>query len=360
MSNLPIPVALVGAGAIARRHAALLSSDLLPQLSLAGVYDTRTESAEAVVSLHGGRAYESLEDLAEDPGVGLIAILTPSGTHASLVSKLAAYGKPLVVEKPMALRLDDADEIIRECDRHGVRLFVVKQNRFNPPIMQLRGAIESGRFGKLVLGTVRLRWCRDQAYYDQASWRGTWEHDGGVLTNQASHHIDLLLWMMGEVDSVFAMATTALVDIEAEDTAVVTLRFRNGALGVIEATTATRPKDLEGSLSILGEKGAVEVGGFAANRMKTWQFADSRPEDESVFSDDDAVSGHPLKAYAHEQFYRHVVECLETGRQQLIDGLEGRRSLEVISAIYESIETGREVFLRFKPRQCRLGHKNGE
>jgi predicted dehydrogenase len=166
--------------------------------------------------------------------------------------------------------------------------------------------------------------------------------------------------MMGEVESVFAMATTALVDIEAEDTAVVTLRFRNGALGVIEATTATRPRDLEGSISILGERGAVEIGGFAANRMKTWQFSDSQPDDESVFADEEVVASHPLKAYAHEQFYRHVVDCLETGRQQLIDGLEGRRSLEVISAIYESIETGREVYLRFKPRQCRLGHKKGE
>lgn len=360
MTSNAIQVALVGAGAIARRHAALLSSGFLPGLFLAGVYDTRRESAEALVAAHGGRVYETIEDLAGDPAVGLIAILTPSGTHASLVSRLAGFGKPLVVEKPMALRLEDADEIIRDCDRHGVRLFVVKQNRFNPPVMQLRRAIDSGRFGKLVLGTVRLRWCRDQAYYDQASWRGTWEHDGGVLTNQASHHIDLLLWMMGEVESVFAMATTALVDIEAEDTAVVTLRFRSGALGVIEATTATRPKDLEGSISILGEKGAVEIGGFAANRMKTWQFADSQPDDETVFADDGVVSSHPLKAYAHEQFYRHVVDCLETGRQQLIDGLEGRRSLEVISAIYESIETGREVYLRFKPRQCRLGHKKGE
>lgn len=355
-----LSVALVGAGAIARRHAALLAGGSLPGFSLAGIFDLNHDAAEQLATLHGGKVYRSLDDFATDPGVGLIAILTPSGTHASLVSELARYGKPIIVEKPMALRLDDADQIIRECDSHGTRLFVVKQNRFNPPVVKLREAIESGRFGKLVLGTIRLRWCREQAYYDQAPWRGTWEHDGGVLTNQASHHIDLLLWMMGEVESVFAMSTTALVDIEAEDTAVVTLRFRNGALGVIEATTATRPKDLEGSLSILGEKGAVEVGGFAANRMKTWQFADSRPEDESVFSDDDAVAGHPLKAYAHEQFYHHVFECLQTGRQQLIDGLEGRRSLEVISAIYESIETGREVFLRFKPRQCRLGHKNGE
>lgn len=352
-----IGIALVGAGAISRRHAGLLSSDLLPQFRFLGVHDLNAEAAAALTAQHGGRVYASLEELATDSELGAIAVLTPSGSHASLVSALAPYGKPIIVEKPMALQLDEADAIIRDCDRYGVRLFVVKQNRFNPPVVRLRQAIEEGRFGKLVLGTVRLRWCRDQAYYDQASWRGTWEHDGGVLTNQASHHIDLLLWMMGEVESVFAMSTTALVNIEAEDTAVVTLRFRNGALGVIEATTATRPKDLEGSISVLGEWGAVEIGGFAANRMKTWQFTDPRAEDAEAFAGEDLIDQHPLKAYAHEQFYHHVSDCLETGRQQLIDGLEGRRSLEVISAIYESIETGREIFLRFKPRSCRLGRK---
>ena len=163
-----------------------------------------------------------------------------------------------MVEKPMALTLDDADSMIEACDNHGVKLFIVKQNRFNVPVVQLRKALEDGRFGKLIMGTVRVRWCRPQAYYDQDSWRGTWAYDGGVLTNQASHHIDLLEWMLGDVESVFAKSKTALVDIEAEDTAVVILKFRNGALGVIEATTAIRPKDLEGSLSVLGEKGSVE------------------------------------------------------------------------------------------------------
>ena len=163
--------------------------------------------------------------------------------------------------------------MIEACDKHGVKLFVVKQNRFNVPVVQLRKALDQGRFGKLIMGTVRVRWCRPQAYYDQDSWRGTWAYDGGVLTNQASHHVDLLEWMMGDVESVFAKSKHALADIEAEDTAVVILKFRNGALGVIEATTAIRPKDLEGSISILGETGSVEVGGFAVNEMKTWNFS---------------------------------------------------------------------------------------
>jgi predicted dehydrogenase len=175
-----------------------------------------------------------------------------------------------------------------------------------------------------------------------------------VLANQASHHVDLLEWMMGEVQSVYAQSSTALVDIEAEDTAVVLLRFRSGALGVIEATTAARPRDLEGSLSILGERGAVEIGGFAVNEMKVWQFADSEPEDAEVAQ---RFSTNPPNVYGfgHKAYYEHVVDCVLHDRQQLVDGLEGRQSLELITAIYESVETHREVHLRFRPRLCRLG-----
>ena len=257
----------------------------------------------------------------------------------------------------MALTLSDADQMIRACDVAGAKLFVVQQNRFNMPVVKLREALNAGRFGKLVLGTVRVRWCRPQSYYDQDAWRGTWAMDGGVLTNQASHHVDMLEWMMGDVISVFAMSTTALVNIEVEDTAVVTLRFANGALGVIEATTATRPKDLEGSLSILGEGGTVVIGGFAVNEMKTWQFVEPQPGDEDVLT---KYSVNPPNVYGfgHQAYYEHVVDCILNNRQQLIDGLEGRKSLELISAIYESIETGKEVILRFHPKHCRLGIHN--
>jgi predicted dehydrogenase len=178
--------------------------------------------------------------------------------------------------------------------------------------------------------------------------------DGGVLTNQASHHIDLLEWMMGDVQSVFAMSRTALVDIEAEDTAVVAVRFVNGALGVIEATTATRPVDLEGSISILGEGGTVEISGFAVNELKVWAFKDVLPEDDDV-RDRYSVNPPSVYGFGHQAYYDHVLDCLVNNRQQLVDGLEGRRSLELINAIYESIETRREVPLRFQPRYCRLG-----
>ena len=262
--------------------------------------------------------------------------------------------KHIIVEKPMALTLEDADRMIEACDSAGVKLFVVKQNRFNVPVMKLREALEEDRFGQLVLGTVRVRWCRPQAYYDQDSWRGTWAMDGGVLTNQASHHIDLLEWMMGEVESVHAMSTTALVNIEAEDTAIVNVRFKNGALGIIEATTAVRPKDLEGSISILGATGTVEIGGFAVNEMKTWNFSEAKEGDEDILQ---KYSVNPPNVYGfgHQAYYEHVVDALQNNTKQLVDGLQGRKSLELINAIYESIETKKEVHLRFTPKYCRLG-----
>jgi len=263
------------------------------------------------------------------------------------------YGRPLVVEKPLALRLDDADRMIEACDVHGVKLFVVHQNRYNPPIVKAREALEQGRFGRLVMGTVRLRWTRDQAYYDSESWRGTWEHDGGVFMNQAVHHIDMLSWFMGSAETIRSMSATRLVNIEAEDTGVAVIRYNSGALGVLEATTATRPKDLEGSISILGEKGSVVIGGFFMNQLVTWAFADRQPVDDVVF--DQYGSNPPEFGYNLGEYLKGVVASLTTKKAALVDGLEGRKSLELITALYESIESDADVQLRFRPKKCRLG-----
>jgi predicted dehydrogenase len=285
--------------------------------------------------------------------VDVVTILTQSGDHSARVRDLLPYSKHIVVEKPLALRLEDADAVIRGCDAAGVKLFIVQQNRRNRPIQALRRAIEERRFGRLVLGTVRVRWCRRQDYYDAAPWRGTWSQDGGVLTNQASHHIDMMSWMMGEVESVTCMTSTRLAHIEAEDTAVALLRFCSGALGVIEATTATRPADLEGSISILGERGSVVIGGFAMDRLQTWAFEGEEPGDASIF---ETHGCNPdVFAWNHTEYLRSVIESIRSGRKALVDGLEGRRSLELINALYESSETGREVVLRFRPRRARLG-----
>lgn len=345
---------LVGCGRIAQRHAELLGGGHVSGARLAGVCDLAPERARALGEKYSVPWFTDMHDLMASSPCDVVSILTDSGSHGRLTVDLAPYQRHIIVEKPMALTLSDADAMIRACDANGIRLFVVKQNRFNVPIQKVREALESGRFGKIVLGTVRVRWCRDQDYYDQASWRGRWATDGGVLSNQASHHIDVLEWMLGDVASVFAMGRTALVDIEAEDTAVVLLRFTSGALGVIEATTATRPTDLEGSLSILGEGGAVEVGGFALNHMKTWQFTKEETGDADVLAQY-SVNPPDVYGFGHRSYYQHVVDCLRNEKAHLVDGLEGRRSLELITAIYESIESGAEVRVTFEPRFSQLG-----
>jgi UDP-N-acetyl-2-amino-2-deoxyglucuronate dehydrogenase len=348
---------LVGCGRIAHRHSQLLGKGIIDGAALAGVCDIVPEKAEKIAGEIGVPWFTDMHEMMEVVKPDAVAILTESGNHARHAIELARHGAHIVVEKPMALTLPDADAMIEACDAAGVKLFVIKQNRFNRPVVKLREALEAGRFGKLVLGTVRVRWCRPQSYYDQDAWRGTWALDGGVLTNQASHHVDLLEWMMGDVVKVAAMSTTRLVNIEAEDTAVVILTFANGALGVIEATGATRPKDLEGSLSILGEAGSVVIGGFAVNKLETWNFVDPRPEDDTVI-DDFSVNPPNVYGFGHQAYYEHVVDVITNGGPQLVDGIMGRRSLELISAIYESIETGREVRLRFAPVRARLGRAN--
>jgi predicted dehydrogenase len=351
-----VNVALLGCGRIALRHAELLGLGYIKGARLCSVCDIDEGKAKQFGEKYGVNHYTKIEEMmAAEKKIDVISILTPSGLHASHTFTLAPYKKHIIVEKPMALTLEDADEMIRVCDENGIKLFVIKQNRYNLPVQKLKNTLESGRFGKLVMGTVRVRWCRTQEYYDQDEWRGTWAMDGGVFTNQASHHVDLLEWMMGDVESVFAKSATQLVNVEVEDTGVAILKFKNGALGIIEATTATRPKDLEGSLSILGENGSVEIGGFAVNSIRSWQFKDANAEDE-IIKKDFSTNPPDVYGYGHKAYYEHVVDCIENNGKALVDGLEGRRSLELIMAIYESIETGEEVFLRFTPKKCRLGH----
>lgn len=345
---------LLGCGRIAKRHSDLLGGNHIQGAKLTAVCDPIRARADAVATKFAVPVHYDIDGFLARKDIDAVSVLTPSGLHPQHVIACAKAGKHVVVEKPMALRLSDADDMIRACDEAGVKLFVVKQNRFNVPVVKAREALEAGRFGKLILGTVRVRWCRDQAYYDQDSWRGTWAYDGGVLSNQASHHVDMLEWFFGDVVSVHARATTALAKIETEDTAVATLKFKNGALGIIEATTAARPTDLEGSLSVLGERGMVEIAGFAVNQIRHWRFVDETVADKEVI---EKFSVNPPNVYGfgHQAYYQHVVDCLTNQHAALVDGLEGRKSLELITALYESIETGQEVPLHFTPKLSRLG-----
>lgn len=344
---------LIGASKIAHKHAAALSR--IDGVEMVAVCDLVPERLEGLTREFGGKSYQDYREMLARESLDIVNVLTPSGSHASIAQDVAAAGRHVIVEKPMALTLDDADAQIDACLTHNVRLFVIMQNRFSRPVLKLREAVETGKFGKLVLGTVRMRWNRNQDYYDAARWRGTWGGDGGVFCNQACHHIDLLRWMLGEVDSVMAMKATRLVEIEAEDTGVALLRFRNGALGVIEATTAWRPTDLEGSLAVAGEKGSVEVGGFVVNNLTHWAFEDEPPPDEDFWRDFGTNPGD--FAWTHEQSLRNIVQAVREQKPALVEAMEGRKTVELINAIYESSETGREVQLRFRPKHSRLGRE---
>jgi UDP-N-acetyl-2-amino-2-deoxyglucuronate dehydrogenase len=345
--------ALLGCGNIIKKHISALKK--IEKASILCVCDLMEERAKKIASELGVPYYTDYHEMFQkEKDIDVVNILTPSGSHAKIVVDVAKYKKHIIVEKPMALRLSDADEMIRACDENGVKLFVIKQNRYNHAIKRLRGAVEARKLGKLIMGTVRVRWCRKQDYYDSEKWRGTWWGDGGVFTNQGDHFIDLLTWMMGDVESVMCMTATHLAKIETEDTGVAILRFANGALGVIEATTATRPVDLEGSLSVLGDKGSVVVSGFAANKIVTWKFEEELEKEQEVVEEYDSL---PPDVYyqGHYEYIKDAIDCIEQNKKALVDGLEGRRSLELINALYESAETGKEVFLKFKPMHSKLG-----
>ena len=352
--------AIMGCGRIARRHCEIL--DQADYAELCGVCDVVPQRADAFASKYHAPGFYDVEQMVRQVKPDVLSILTPSGLHGEHIMQLSPLVQNLVVEKPMVLDLEQADQVIEQCERQGNRLFVVMQNRFNRPVIKLRQAFMAGRFGRLLMGTVRVRWSRDQAYFDQDSWRGSWALDGGVLGNQANHHVDLLEWMMGETDYVSAFSATQLVDVETPTSVVASLQFKSGALGVVEATTSTRPKDLEGSLSVLGEHGTVEIGGFAVNRIRHWHFDPPLPQDHEVM-DRYSVNPPDVYGYGHAMYLRHVHDCLRAGTPcqrddagqcatgdppfpcdfDLPGPLEGRRSLQLIKAIYEAARTGKRV-----------------
>ena len=339
-----INFALVGCGRISKRHAGLLGKNQINGAKLVSVCDIDISKAKRIANLYKVKAYDNMDIMMKNENVDIVVVLTPSGLHAQHVISLSKYKKNIIVEKPMALNVKDANLMIDSCNKNGCKLFVILQNRFNIPVIKLREAKEKGRFGKIILGTVRVRWSRSQDYYNQDPWRGTKSMDGGVLSNQAIHHIDLLEWMIGDVESVFAKTSTSLLNIEAEDTAVATIKFKNGALGIIEATVATRPKDLEGSISLLGEKGSVVISGFAVNKLQSWNFIEKETEDIDVKK---IYSNNPpdIYGFGHKTYYENVVKSILNNDSNIVNGSEGKKSLKLIEAIYKSAELGKEIFL---------------
>lgn len=333
-------IGLVGCGRISRNHVEAIAQ--IDGLRIAAVCDPVAERATATAAAVGGvPAFDSLERMLAGAEVDVVTIATPSGLHARQTIAAARAGKHVVCEKPMATSLADADAMVRACDEAGVQLFVVKQNRLNPPVQLLKRAIEKGRFGRLYLANCTVRWTRPQSYYDQAPWRGTWEFDGGAFMNQASHYVDLLQWLMGPPESVVAKTATLARRIEAEDTGAAVIKFRSGALGVMEVTMLTYPKNLEGSITLIGERGTAKIGGTAVNRVDHWEFAEYDDDDRLV----EGVTTSPPNVYGfgHLPYYRNVLAALRGEEFPDTDGRGGRKSLELILGIYEAARTGRDV-----------------
>jgi UDP-N-acetyl-2-amino-2-deoxyglucuronate dehydrogenase len=341
-----IRVALVGCGRISRNH--LEAIGRTEGLTLVAVADTDRARADAVGAEQGVPAFASLEEMLEVVPSDLVAVCTPSGLHPQHGIVAARHGRHVLTEKPMAISLEAADQLVQTCDAAGVHLFVVKQNRLNPPIQLLKRAVDKGRFGRLYMANVTVRWTRPQEYYDAEPWRGTWEFDGGAIMNQASHYVDLMQWLVGPVESVMAKTATQARRIEAEDSGVAVMRFRSGALGVLEVNVLTYPRNLEGSITLLGEKGSVKIGGTAVNRVEHWAFADYDDDDKLV----DATTTNPPTVYGfgHEGYYRNVLAVLRGEAKAETDGRAGRKSLELILGIYESAKTGREVPIPMRTR----------
>ena len=337
-------VALVGCGRISRNHVDAISK--IDGLEIVAACDENEERARSVAEPLGIPWFTDYGAMLSGVECEVVAIATPSAYHPLQGVAAARAGKHVVTEKPMAISLKGADDLVRACDEAKVHLFVVKQNRLNAPVQMLKRAVDKGRFGRLYLGNCTVRWSRPQEYYDQAPWRGTWEFDGGAFMNQASHYVDLMQWVMGPVESVIAKTATLARRIETEDTGVAVMRFRSGALGVIEVTMLAYPRNMEGSITVLGERGSVKIGGTAVNRVEHWEFADADADDETARTLD---SNPPnVYGYGHEGYYRNVLAVLRGEATPDTDGRAGRKSLELILGIYESARTGCEVPLPLK------------
>ena len=332
-------VALVGCGRISKNHFDAI--DKIDGLELAAVCDTDAARAQEAGAQWKVPHFTSYEKMLKDAKADVVTIATPSGLHAEQGVEAAHAGKHVVMEKPMAISLTGADALVQACDKAGVHLFVVKQNRLNPPVQLLKRAVDRNRFGRVYMASCKVHWARPQEYYDQAPWRGTWEFDGGAFMNQASHYVDLIQWLMGPVESVMAKTATLARRIETEDSGVAILKFRSGALGSIEVTMLAYPRNLEGSITILGEKGSAKIGGTAVNKIELWQFAEYDDDDKLV----EVVDTNPPNVYGlgHEGYYRNVLAVLRGEAKADTDGRAGRKSLELILGIYESAKTGREV-----------------
>lgn len=349
MRNYPKPIlerkirfALVGCGRIAKNHFAAAKQHAA-RAELVGVCDIDPQALDAAARETGAKPYANLRSMLHDTEADLVVISTPSGLHPEQAIEVAASGRHVMTEKPMATRWLDGLRMVKACDDAGVRLLVVKQNRLNATLQLLKRTVESGRFGRIYMVNINVFWTRPQSYYDSAAWRGTWEFDGGAFMNQASHYVDLLDWLIGPVESVQAYTATLARNIEVEDSGVMNLRWRSGALGAVNVTMLTYPKNMEGSITVIGEKGTVRIGGVAVNQIQHWEFSEPHEDDEKVKTANYQTSS--VYGFGHPLYYDNAIKVLRGEAAPETDGREGLRSLEILIATYLSARDGRRVAL---------------
>lgn len=342
ITDRKIRLALIGCGRIAANHFGAIEKHQ-DRVELMDICDVNAQALADAVVRTGAQGHRNLTDLLANTSADLVILATPSGLHPEQAIQVAQSGRHVMTEKPMATRWHDGLRMVKACDEANVRLFVVKQNRRNATLQLLKQAVEQDRFGRIYSVAVNVYWTRPQAYYDSAKWRGTWEFDGGAFMNQASHYIDLLDWLVGPVESVMAYTATLGRNIEVEDSGVAALRWRSGALGTVNVTMLTYPKNLEGSITILGETGTVRIGGLAVNEIQTWAFADNRPEDAGIASANYQTTS--VYGFGHPLYYDNVIQTLRGEEEPQTDGREGLKSLELLIAMYLSARDGKRVAL---------------
>jgi UDP-N-acetyl-2-amino-2-deoxyglucuronate dehydrogenase len=336
-----IRMGVVGCGRISKNHFSSIEAHA-ENVELAALCDTDQKVLDEHQQRYDVPAYRELESMLEQEDLDIVALCTPSGVHPEQSIIAARAGVHVMTEKPMATRWQDGVRMVKACDEANVRLFVVKQNRRNSTLQLLKQAVRENRFGRIHMVHLNVFWTRPQSYYDSAKWRGTWEFDGGAFMNQASHYVDLLDWIIGPVDQVQAMMSTNR-QIEVEDTGVLNVRWRNGALGSMSVTMLTYPKNLEGSITILGEKGTVRVAGVAVNDIQIWDFDEAKDYDSEIESANYETTS--VYGFGHPTYYKNVVDVLRGEAEPETDGREGLKSLEVLIAAYLSARDGKTVSL---------------
>lgn len=341
--------ALIGCGRIAVNHIKAVSNNGLELVAVCDIdpakFDIMFEKANCGEFSGAERCADYVAMLDAHPEIELVGIATESGKHAEIALECISRGINVIIEKPMAMSMEDADKIIAMAEEKGVKVAACHQNRFNLAIQKLRGAVEQGRFGKLSHGSINVRWNRGRSYYEQAPWRGTWEQDGGTLMNQCIHGIDLLRWMLGdEVEEIYGATRQRFHDyLEAEDVGVAVLKFKNGAVGTVEGTSNVYPKNLEETLYVFGERGTVKVGGTSANNIDVWEFADETEADAEAKGLQEVTSN--VYGNGHTALYADMVDAIDNDRAPYVDAVAGRNALEIVLAIYKSQKTGEPVKL---------------